>query len=138
MPKAFFATASIKGSLHTFMPHDFFFFFIEIHGVIQYIQIQHWGDVFLNGVGNACSDLPPFAALFPCCLCSCLLMSLYYSRVNSTKAGGSQPHGIFVLLNLSTPLARNKQCEAQGSPGQSHEFSCPPTNADFLEVGVLP
>lgn len=26
MPKAFFATASIKGSLHTFMPYDFFFF----------------------------------------------------------------------------------------------------------------
>lgn len=35
-----------------------FFFFIEIRGVIQYIQIQHWRDVFLKGVGDACSDLP--------------------------------------------------------------------------------
>lgn len=81
---------------------------------------------------------PSFATLFPCCLCSGLLMSLYYFRVNSTKAGGNQPRGTFVLLNLTTSLARNRQCEAQGSPGQSLEFSCPPTNTDFLEVGVLP
>lgn len=29
----------------------------------------------------------------------------------------------------------SQQCEAQG---KCEEFSCPPTNADFLEVGVLP
>lgn len=55
--------------------------------VIQNLQIQRWVDVSLNRVGNVRPDLPPPPRLhcFPCCLCSGLLISLSYSRVDFMK-----------------------------------------------------
>lgn len=80
---------------------------------------------------------PSFSALFPCCLCSGLLISLSYSRVNATKAGGNQPCG-GICPSKSIHTFGPESMGHRAAQGKCHEFFCPPTNTDFLKVGVLP
>lgn len=104
MPKAFFAAASINRGLHIFMSHVFFH---RNPWAVQYTQIQHWGDVFLKGIGNACSDHPLLlrtVSLLSLLWFTHLLIS-FQNQCHKGKPGGSQPCGAFVL-NPSTPLAQ--------------------------------
>lgn len=105
-PKAFFPAVSINRGLHTFMSYFFFFFFIEIHGPFNIFKYNTGKMFSWKELAMLAQTTPSSSALSSCCVCSGLLISLSYSRVEATKAGGNQPCGAFVLLNLSTPLAQ--------------------------------
>lgn len=107
------------------------FFFIEIHRLFNSFK-YNIGEMFSwKELAYSLLRSPPStSALFPCCLCSGLLISLSYSRVNATKAGGNQPCGACVLLNLSTPLAQ--KVWATGQPRASAtSFSALPLTLIF-------
>lgn len=101
--------------------------------VMRYIQTQHWGDVFLKELVMIAQAIPSSSALFPCCLCYALLISLSYSRVNATEAGDHQP-----CPSQSIHTFGPESMGHRAARGECHGFFCPPTNTDFLEVGVLP